>query len=140
MLPEVLRGNASHPFLEQLRELCDDGIDVSFSVPGQRNLYGLYYYLIGAVGLPQGVEEKDGGIESQGEYRGATGGLCRPPEKVHVGGGKPQNALVRDESDCPAGIRSRTDICCRAIGNGKCPRATEPEPVAGPSSATVGGA
>src|SRR5688572_13867984 len=102
MLPEVLRGNASHPFLEQLRESCDDGVNVSFSVPGERYFYGLNYYLIAAVGLPQGAAEQYGRIESQGEYRGATGGLCGPPEKVDVGGSKPQNSLVRDESDCPA--------------------------------------
>src|SRR5688572_22322541 len=102
VLPEILRRHRSYPFLEMLRETCNDRVDVAIPVACNWRLDSLDHDPVATIRLAQRDDEYDGHLESQGEYRRTAGSLRRPAEERHEGGRQTQNPLVGDERDGPS--------------------------------------
>ena len=99
MLPEILIGIFSHPFLQNLTVACDHRLDVFLPVSGPVHFDRLEYGPEFTVRQTEHVHEENAYLESQGEYRKSFWSLRRPSEKRHERGGETKNPLIREKAD-----------------------------------------
>src|SRR5687768_4125365 len=102
VLPEILRRHRAYPFLEMLRETCNDRVDGAIPVACLWRLDSLDDDSIATIRLAQRDHEYDRHVESQGEYRRAARSLGRPAKERHEGGRQTKNPLIGDERDSPS--------------------------------------
>src|SRR5687768_7545431 len=98
VLPEVLRRRDTHPLFEKLGVASDDRIYITVLVPRRGNLDRLEHKSKASIRFSYGDHEQDGHLETQGEYRRASRGLCRTAEERHESRRETKHSLVRDEA------------------------------------------